>query len=70
MGEQVVLPDALAEGKAVHVRQHHIQHRQIQACRPHTSQGVGGIIEFVDGEAFVFQIDLHQICDRSLVIDD
>ena len=64
----MVLPDALAEGEAVHIRQHHVQHRQIQGGRPHTGQGIGGIIEFMDGEALVFQIDLHQICDRSLVI--
>ena len=67
-GKQVILPDALAEGKAIHIRQHHVQNRQIQAFPLYTGQCVCGVVELVDDITFVFQIDLHEIRDGGFVV--
>ena len=62
------LPDPLAQGEAVHVRQHHVQDGQVQVLAPDAVQGVGAVVEFMDGVALVFQIDLHQVRDGGLVV--
>ena len=67
-GKQVVLPDALAEGEPVHVRQHHIQDRQIKVLPLDAVQSVRAVVEFVDRVSLVFQIDLHQVRDGGLIV--
>ena len=34
----------------------------------HAGQGVGGVIELVDGVTLTLEIDLHQVGDGGLVI--
>ena len=67
-GEQVVLPDLLAQGEPVHVREHHVQNGQVQVGALHTGEGLLSGIKLVDGVALVFQADLHQVGDGRLVV--
>ena len=66
--EQVVLPDLLAQGEPVHVREHHVQNGQVQVGALHTGEGLLSGIELVDGVTLVFQADLHQVGDSRLVV--
>ena len=46
-GEQVRLPDLLAQSEAVHIREHHIQDGQVKRRGGHTGQGVPRAAELV-----------------------
>ena len=69
-GEQVLFADLLAQRKAVHVRQHHVQNRQIQRTAGHAVQRVMGIVAFMYLIPLVFQADLHQVRNGGLVVYD
>ena len=64
----MVLPDFLAQGKAVQIGEHDVQNGQIQMFPLHTGQSLPGGAALVNGVALIFQIDLHQIGNGRLVI--
>ena len=55
-GKILVFPDFLADGKAAHVRQHHIQDGQVRRLLLQPGQGVCAIVKFVYLVGFVRQI--------------
>ena len=67
-GKQVVLPDPLAQGKAVHVGEHDVQDSQIGRILLHMGQSRGRRPEFMDGKALIGQVDLHQVGNGPLVV--
>ena len=71
-GIQVGFPYPLAEGEAVHIREHHVQDGQVGmgVLRLGIAEGIGGVIKFSHGVAVVFQVDLYQVRDGGLVIDN
>lgn len=64
----VLLADLPTEDKAGHVREHHIQHSQIQALRPDAGQRLRGCAAGKDGESLAFEIDPYQVRDLRLVV--
>ena len=67
-GIKVPLPDTLAKGEAVHIRQHHIQHRQGGLLPQGVLQGRKGGIKFGCLKPLAAQVQLHQIGNLLLVI--
>ena len=65
-----MLPDFLAQGKSVQIRQHHVQNGQIQLFPLHTFQGLGSVQTLMDGKSLILQVDLHQTGDGLLIIHD
>ena len=64
------LADLLAEGKAAHIRQHHVEDRQLQLHLVDVRQGAVGIITGIDLVAVILQVQCDQVRDLLLVIDD
>ena len=64
----VALPDAPADGEAVHVGQHHVQQRQIDFFRLQGLERVQPRVAGVHRESLVGQVQLHQIGDFLLVV--
>ena len=64
----MLLADAAAEGKAVHVRQHHVQDGKVRLAPFKARQRLGGIAAELHPIALVFEIHRHQVGDLLLVV--
>ena len=67
-GEQMLLPDPAAQGEPVDIREHDVQNGKVQMGAGHAVQGFLSGVEFVDGEALVPEIDLHQVGNGGFVV--
>ena len=67
-GEQMPLPDALAQREAVHVGQHHIQDRQVGRVGLHGGQRRLRRGKGLHREALGLQVDGHQLRDLLFII--
>ena len=69
-GEEVILPDALAERKAVHVRQHDVQDDQAQLLAGDDLQRLGRRAAGEHRIPLVCQVDFHKVRNGGLVVDN
>ena len=68
--KQMLFPNFPAEGEAVQIRKHHVQQCQcngLGVCNMQSLCGTGSLFHQI---AFVFQVDLHKVCNFCFIIDN
>ena len=67
-GVIVFLPDFPADLEAVHIREHDVQDCQVQGCMRDAVQGLRACVEFVDGVAVAYEVQLQDVGQLLFIV--